>query len=69
MPRPLVFTLCALLLCGVSVPQSSAQASQLNGILTGKQKKGQEGPIDLSNVDKDKIARIEQMPEVQDAIQ
>ncbi len=69
MSRHLVFTLCALLFCGVSVPQSSAQASQLNSILTGKQKKGQEGPIDLSNVDKDKIARIEQMPEVQDAIQ
>jgi len=69
MPRPLAIALCVLLLCGVSVPQSSAQASPLSGVLTGKQKKGQEGPIDLSNVDKDKIARIEQMPEVQDAIQ
>ena len=69
MYKPLTIALCALLLCGVSAPKSSAQLSQLGNALSGKQKKGQEGPADLSTVDKDKIARIEQMPEVQDAIQ
>jgi len=42
---------------------------QLGNALSGKQKKGQDGPVDLSGVDKDKIARIEAMPDVQDAIQ
>ncbi len=68
MTRLLAIAFCALLLCGVSVRQSSAQINQLGNVLTGKQKK-QQDPNDLSNVDKDKIARIEQMPEVQDAIQ
>ncbi|MGD1107011.1 MAG: hypothetical protein ABR865_08185, partial [Terracidiphilus sp.] len=68
MKRLLAFTFCALLVCGVTAPPSSAQASQITNALSGKQKKGQD-PNDLSNVDKDKIARIEQMPEVQDAIQ
>ena len=71
MKRLLAIVFCALLLCGVSVRQSSAQINQLGNVLTGKQKKGQDAnaPADLSNVDKDKIARIEQMPEVADAIQ
>lgn len=38
------------------------------GVLSGKQKKGQEGTADLSTVDREKLAKIEQMPEVQDAI-
>jgi predicted Zn-dependent protease len=42
--------------------------TQLTNALSGKGKK-QQDPNDLSNVDKDKIARIEAMPEVQDAIQ
>jgi predicted Zn-dependent protease len=66
MKRLLAIAFCALLLCGVSTPTSSAQ---IGNVLPGKQKKGQEGPADLSNVDKDKIARIEAMPDVQDAIQ
>jgi predicted Zn-dependent protease len=49
-----------------------SQISNLGNTITGKKKNGQpdpNAPVDLSNVDKDKIARIEQMPEVQDAIQ
>jgi predicted Zn-dependent protease len=64
--KPLAFALCAVLLCGVSTPICSPQ---ITGVLSGKQKKGQDGAIDLSTVDKDKIAKIEQMPEVEDAIQ
>lgn len=69
MYKPLVVALSAVLLCGVSAPKSSAQLSQLGNVLNGKQKKSADAPADLSNVDKDKIARIEQMPEVQDEIQ
>jgi predicted Zn-dependent protease len=68
MNRLLAITFSALLLCGVSVPPSPAQVSQITNALTGKQKKAQD-PNDISNVDKDKIARIEAMPEVADAIQ
>jgi predicted Zn-dependent protease len=67
--KPLAVALCTVLLCGVSTPKSSAQLSQLGGVLNGKQKKSADGSIDLSTVDKDKIARIEQMPEIQDEIQ
>src|ERR1039458_1683000 len=67
MKRLLVIALGALLFCGVLVPTTSAQVSQITNALSGK-KKGQD-PNDISNVDKDKIARIEAMPEVQDAIQ
>jgi predicted Zn-dependent protease len=42
--------------------------SQISNALSGKNKKPQD-PNDISNVDKDKIARVEGMPEVQDAIQ
>jgi hypothetical protein len=69
MRRLLAIAFCALLLCGVSALTSSAQLGQLGNALSGKQKKGQDGPVDLSGVDKDKIARIEAMPDVQDAIQ
>ena len=71
MKRLLASTFCALLVCGVLPAQStSSQISNLGNVLTGKQKKGaQPDPNDLSNVDKDKIARIEQMSDVQDAIQ
>ncbi len=68
MYKPLTITLCALLLCGVSAPKSIAQLSPLGGVMSGKQKKGQEGTADLSTVDREKLAKIEQMPEVQDAI-
>src|SRR5208282_2078448 len=67
MKRLLVIALGALLLRGVLEPTSTAQVSQITNALSGK-KKGQV-PNDISNVDKDKIARVEQMPEVQDAIQ
>ena len=44
--------------------------SQLSNVLNGKQKNGNSnGPIDISTVDKDKIAHIEQMPAIADAIQ
>jgi predicted Zn-dependent protease len=68
MKRLLAITFCALLVCGVTTPLCSAQVSQITNALSGKGKKPQD-PNDISNVDKDKIARIEQMPEVQDAIQ
>jgi len=68
MKRLLAIAFCALLVCGVTAPPSSAQMSQLTNALSGKNKKGQD-PNDISNVDKDKIARVEQMPEVQDSIQ
>jgi len=73
MKRLLASTFCALLVCGVLPAQStSSQISNLGNAITGKKKNAQpdpNAPTDLSNVDKDKIARIEQMPEVQDAIQ
>jgi predicted Zn-dependent protease len=72
MKRLLAIAFCALVLCGVSVPQSTSGISQLGNVITGKQKKpafDPNAPADLSNVDKDKIARVEQMPEIQDAIQ
>lgn len=78
MKRLLAIPSCALLLCAMLPGQSNSsssgisQISNLGNTLTGKKKNAQQdanGPIDLSNVDKDKIARIEQMPEVQDAIE
>jgi predicted Zn-dependent protease len=72
MKRLLAIPFCALVLCGVSVPQSTSGITQLGNVITGKQKKppfDPNAPADLSNVDKDKIARVEQMPEIQDAIQ
>jgi len=55
MRRLLAIAFCALLLCGVSAPTSSAQLGQLGNALSGKHKKGQDGPVDLSGVDKDKM--------------
>ncbi len=52
---------------GLQRHSASAQIGQLSNALSGK-KKGQD-PNDISNVDKDKIARVEAMPEVQDSIQ
>ena len=68
MRRLLTIAFGALLVCGVSVPPSSAQLGEIGSMLNGKQKKPTD-PNDISNVDKDKIARIEAMPEVADAIQ
>ena len=68
MKRLLAIAFCALLVCGVTAPPSSAQVSQITNALSGKGKKPTD-PNDISNVDKDKIARIEAMPEVADAIQ
>ena len=73
MKRLLASTFCALLVCGLLPAQSSSQLGNLGNAITGKKNKNaQQDPnaaADLSNVDKDKIARIEQMPDVQDAIQ
>ncbi len=72
MKRLLAIAFCALVLCGVAAPQSTSGITQLGNVITGKQKKpafDPNAPADLSNVDKDKIARVEQMPEIQDAIQ
>ncbi len=72
MKRLLASIFCALLICGVLHAQSS-QLSNLGNAITGKKNKNaQQDPnaaADLSNVDKDKVARIEAMPEVQDAIE
>jgi len=68
MKRLLAIAFCALLVCGVTARSSSAQMSQITNALSGKGKKPQD-PNDISNVDKDKIARIEAMPEVADAVQ
>src|ERR1700677_1499300 len=69
MKRLLALAFCALLVCGIMAPTSSAQVSQqISNALSGKKKPATD-PNDISNVDKDKIARIEQMPEIQDAIQ
>ena len=38
MRRPLAIAFCALLLCGVSAQQSTAQISQLGNALSGKKK-------------------------------
>jgi predicted Zn-dependent protease len=78
MKRLLASAFCALLVCGVLPAQTTSssgvsQISNLGNVITGKQKKNAQpdpnAPTDLSNVDKDKIARIEQMADVQDAIQ
>jgi len=68
MKRLLAIAFCALLFLGVTAAPSPAQVSQITNALSGKGKK-QTDPNDISNVDKDKIAHIEQMPEIQDAIQ
>ncbi len=68
MKRLLAIAFCALLFLGVTAAPSPAQVSQLTNALSGKGKK-QTDPNDISNVDKDKIAHIEQMPEIQDSIQ
>jgi predicted Zn-dependent protease len=78
MKRLLAITFCALLVCGVLPAQTTSssgvsQISNLGNTITGKKQKNAQpdpnAPADLSNVDKDKIAHIEQMPDVQDAIQ
>jgi predicted Zn-dependent protease len=82
MKRLLAIAFCVLLLCAVAPAQTtttSTQSSPVNQItnlgnaITGKKQKNAQqdpnAPVDLSNVDKDKIARIEQMADVQDAIQ
>jgi predicted Zn-dependent protease len=70
MKRLLANVFCALLVCAVMPAQSFSQISNLGNAISGKKNKNaQQDPNDISNVDKDKIARIEQMPDVQDAIQ
>jgi predicted Zn-dependent protease len=73
MKRLLISTFCALLVCAVMPAKSSAQLSNLGNAISGKKNKNApqdpNAAADLSNVDKDKIARVEQMPDVQDAIE
>ena len=73
MKRLLISAFCALIVCGFLPVESSSQISNLGNTITGKKNKNVQqdpnAPADLSNVDKDKIARIEQMPDVQDAIE
>ena len=72
MKKPLASVFCLLLLTGVSLPRSSAQgvATQVTNVLTGKKK----GPsvsslANLTESDKERVAKIEAMPEIQQAIQ
>ena len=72
MNRSLVLALSALLLCGVSSLQSRAQGvgSQVTSVLTGKKKGTSISQIsNLTENDKDRLAKIEATPEIQQAIQ
>jgi predicted Zn-dependent protease len=65
-----IFT-CLLLLCGVSSPKSSAQAGNaVTNVLTGKKKPPSVNTLsNLTESDKERVAKIEAMPEIQRAIQ
>jgi len=70
--KPLSIVLCLLLLCGVSLIKCSAQGvgTQVTNVLTGKKK----GPsvsnlANLTESDKERVAKIEATLEIQQAIQ
>lgn len=72
MHRSLAVSIATLLFCVASAIPSSAQGvgSQVTNVLTGKKK----GPsvqslANLTENDKERVAKIEQMPEIQSAIQ
>ena len=71
MKKPLFVSLCLLLLCGVSSPKSSAQiGSSVTSVLTGKKRPPSVNQLaNLTENDKERVAKIEAMPEIQKAIQ
>ncbi len=71
MHRSLVVAVCVLSLSGVSSLQSSAQAgSQVTDVLTGKKKAPSvQSLANLTESDKERVAKIEATPEIQQAIQ
>jgi predicted Zn-dependent protease len=68
--KPLSIFFCLLLLCGVSSPKSSAQGNAVTNVLTGKKKPPSVNQLaNLTESDKERVAKIEAMPEIQKAIQ
>jgi predicted Zn-dependent protease len=68
--KPLFICFCLLLLCGVSSPKSSAQGNAVTNALTGKKKPPSVNALsNLTENDKERVAKIEAMPEIQKAIQ
>jgi len=69
--KRLSLVVCLLLLLGVSSPKSSAQGvgSQVTNVLTGKKKVSVSQLSNLTESDKERVAKIEAMPEIQQAIQ
>jgi predicted Zn-dependent protease len=70
--KPLFVVICSLLLCGVSSPKISAQGvgSQVGNVLTGKKKPPSVNQLaNLTESDKERVAKIEAMPEIQQQIQ
>jgi predicted Zn-dependent protease len=68
--KPLAVAFCLLLLCGVTLPQSSAQGNAVTNVLTGKKKPPSAAQLtNLTESDKERVAKIEANPEIQRAIQ
>jgi predicted Zn-dependent protease len=61
----MIVVFCAILLCGIAPAKASAQ---LGGLL-GKKKADDSKPMDYSESDKQRLAKIEQMPEIREDIQ
>ena len=70
MKKPLSLSVCLLLLCGVSSLQSSAQGNAITNALSGRKKPPSANSLaNLTENDKERVAKIEAMPEIQKAIQ
>ena len=72
MKKPLLLIFCLLLLWGASLPKSSAQGvgSSVTSVFTGKKKPPSVSQLaNLTESDKERVAKIEAMPEIQEAIQ
>jgi predicted Zn-dependent protease len=69
--KSLYIVVCLLPLCGVSSPKSSAQAgNSVTNVLTGKKKAPNVNQLtNLTESDKERVAKIEAMPEIQQQIQ
>jgi predicted Zn-dependent protease len=69
--KPLSIAICLALLCGVSSLQSPAQiGSSVGNVLTGKKKPPSVSQLaNLTENDKERVAKIEATPEIQRAIQ
>ena len=71
MRKPLLLVLCSLLLCGVSTHKLSAQSvgNQVGNVLTGKKKPPSVSTLsNLTESDKERVAKIEATPEIQQQI-